>query len=294
MAIGKAPTTRKQSAAAVVPLRCGLKDMVTGGALPQGYYEFANVRTGIAKYKTGQKAPALMVDLYPVNEGNERVGEVHQQFWSAGNIDRIVPVKDGEVADEGSGFGAINGASGISDNSNYAIFLSKLVEAGMPEDFVEDDVTVLEGLIGLIVQTAAPERAGMPRNQGATQKESEDTRPSTIYVVGEIRKGPWEEEDKPKAAPAPAKGKPAASKKAAKFDAIDVLGEALGEVLEGSTEAKQKNVRLKLFSALKKKGLEQEQVDEVLEQFADADTLSAVLEGIGWEMDKAGNLTPAE
>jgi len=293
MAIGKAQPTKKATAA-VVPIKCGVKDLVAGGALPQGYYLFENVRTGIAKYMSGEKAPALMADLVPVNEAGEKVGEARHQFWSAGHIDRIVPLKDGEVADEGTGFGAINGASGISDNANYSIFMQKLVEAGMPEDFVEDDVTVLEGLVGLIVQTAAPDRPGI-RASSATTKEKEETkRPQVIYVVGEVRVAPWEEEEEKPAAKPAAKKAAAPAKKAAKIDPIEVLQEGLTALLDGKDASKKKALRLKLYQWLKNEAkLEQADVDSVLGEF-DSDSLEAVLEAIEWQIDAGGNLTPAE
>ena len=123
----------------------------------------------------GPQTPALKVVM-------DHEGEEVEQFFSAGKADDWAPSKDGTKLIP------VGNATGINRKSNLAILINSLVDAGFPEDKIEDDVSVFEGLKCHMVRKPAEKRPGLVRTPRADGKVFE----ATNLVVDEIQQLPWE------------------------------------------------------------------------------------------------------
>jgi len=184
----------------------------------------------------GPSTPALKVGMTVVDSGDEV-----EQYYSAGKA------QDWEPSDDGTELVAIGKASGINKNSNTAILINSLVEAGFPAEKLGDDCSILDGLECHMVRIPAPERKGIinkPREDGATYVQ-------TVLVVDSITKLPWD-----KAATKKGKG---ASKKAKEVeegvddeDLNEKVMDAVIEILSEEEKAISKKVlAAKVHKALK-------------------------------------------
>lgn len=123
----------------------------------------------------GPQTPALRIDMKHEDEDIE-------QYFSAGKAEDWTPSKDGTKLIP------IGNATGINRRSNLAILITSLIDAGFPEDKIEDDCTVFEGLVCHMVRKPAEKRPGLVRTPRADGKVFEQTN----LVVDEIQKLPWE------------------------------------------------------------------------------------------------------
>lgn len=129
----------------------------------------------------GPTTPALCVKMTVVDSGDEV-----EQYYSAGKA------QDWEPSDDGTELVSVGKASGINRNSNVAILINSMIEAGFPADKIGDDCSVMDGLECHMVRQDAPERKGLvntPREDGRDYKP-------TILVVDEISKLPWDKKGK--------------------------------------------------------------------------------------------------
>jgi hypothetical protein len=130
-------------------------------------------------------------------------GEDVIQYWSIGKSSDWIPSEDGEK------IVSIGRATQINSNSNAAILLKSLVDAGFPEDKITDKITCFVGLEGHMIRVPAPLRKGIAKKT----REDGQVFEQTILTVASITKMPWEKKTgaaKPGAkSPAAGKGKPA-------------------------------------------------------------------------------------
>jgi len=124
----------------------------------------------------GPSIPALAIDLEPDE------GDVITQYWSAGNADDWSPSKDGTK------LVPIGKALSLSKSSNVYQLLKSLVEADFPEDQMEDDISIYEGMKCHMVRIKAPERPGL--------KQKEKKYEASVLVVDTILQMPGKEGEK--------------------------------------------------------------------------------------------------
>lgn len=174
------------------------------------------------------------------------------QHYSAGKLDQFVPSEDGgEQSEEGiyaiptdeliekleaKGVDVDENPPELNSGTNWAFFLRKLMDAGIPEDDMEANVDWLEGKEVRCDRVNQPPRSGV---SGGATGEGGEQRQRQILVVTELL------EEKPKkgaakkgatkAAPAAAAKKGAASKKAASNGGGDI-DEAVSEAIVAALE----------------------------------------------------------
>ncbi len=154
-----------------------------GGLLDNVVVDWTEVRFEMFDYG-GQSdsgpVPALRVTFTPED------GEPSDQYFSAGKAEDWEPSKDGTT------LVAVGNAKGINKSCNMAILIHSLIEAGFPEDKIEDDCTVFEGMITHVVRVPAPKRPGLVVRTRADGRTFEKTN----LVVDKIIKLPWEKSGK--------------------------------------------------------------------------------------------------
>lgn len=166
----------------------------------------------------GPSSPALKLVL-------DVDGDEAEQYWSAGKADDWQPSKDGLT------LVSIGSAKGLNKGSNLGIFLISIIEAGFPEDKLDDDCSIFEGMEAHFVRVPAPKRnvVAQPRADGKTFEQ-------TILVVDKIVKMPWES----KKTAGKATGKAAAATEAGTDVgqlAVDTVMELLAEAGGSVTKA---------------------------------------------------------
>lgn len=122
----------------------------------------------------GTQAPSLAAKL-ALDQGD---GEEVLNYASLGKA----ATANWLPADDGKTLTPVGKATGLANNSNWAIFVSALVNAGFPESRIEDDISCFEGLEGHVIRIPAPERKGLA-------KKRDD---QTVLVINKIHKLPWE------------------------------------------------------------------------------------------------------
>lgn len=125
--------------------------------------------------------PQVAAELvFAVDEGEDQT-----QYLSCGKQFDGTPSANGKTVE-------LNGKStGFNENTNWIVFLKSLVDAGFPQDKLEetDDITILEGLEAHVMLVDAPKRSGIAQ----TRKGKDGTEyPIQNLVVDKIHKLPWE------------------------------------------------------------------------------------------------------
>jgi len=119
-------------------------------------------------------------------------GKEHDQYYSAGAPESWQPSPDGREAVP------LGNQQQINDNSNWAIAIKQLINAGFPEDKLESDCSIFEGLYAFWQRQEGPERVGLPRRRAANPTQAtpgqppQQERPQTILVPTKIHNLPWE------------------------------------------------------------------------------------------------------
>jgi len=190
------------------------EDFTDGGlAMVGAVVECKDVRFEMFDYggkSEGGPVPCLAVSYEDVNSGED----YGRQFYSAGNPQSFL-VDDGELK------AAFDGAK-IRRSSNYAVWITELLNAGFPADMIKGGIKKITGTKVRLVEVPAPKFQGeAQKRKGKDGKEYD----KTIIVAGEIIGLPGE---KPKAEGAPNTGKKkGAGKSAAPAEVDDEMTEAL-------------------------------------------------------------------
>lgn len=201
-----------------------------GGLLDNADVEWKKCEFVMWDYNgNGPQTPALKIEM-------DHEGTDVEQFFSAGKSEDWMPSKDGTKLIP------IGNATGINRKSNLAILINSLIDAGFPEDKIEDDCSVFEGLKCHMVRKPAEKRTGM---QQTPRKDGKVYDPTNL-VVDEIQQLPWEKKGK-----GTAKAKPAAEENTedeGSEEESSVEEEAIGAIME-VLEANPKGIDKKKLAA---------------------------------------------
>ena len=212
-------------------------DFAEGGGLFQGEATWRNPRFEVFDYKGGSNSsPGFMVDMEPEE------GDTIMQFWSAGNADDWTPSKNGKKLI------ATGKATKLSKSSNFYILLNSLVEAKFPENKMEDDVSIYDGMKCNMVRVPAPERKGL--------QQKERKYDPTILVVDSIITFPWEAEEKGKG------GEKVGESNALTEKATEVVMEILGDNPKGIQKMKLAG---EVFKRLKAQKVAQTEINAIVQ-----------------------------
>jgi len=92
-------------------------------------------------------------------------GEEFVQHYSVGDPARVLPSSDGKsIVMQGDN-------ANLNKSSNFFVLMKALEDAGLPDDFLGDDFSVLEGMVTHNIGVPEPTRAGLARPalaEGAT------------------------------------------------------------------------------------------------------------------------------
>jgi len=193
-------------------------------------------------------------------------GAEYVHHYSVGDPERVVPSEDGKS------LVFKTDAVGLNKSSNFFVLLQHLENAGLPEGFMDDDFTALEGMVTHNIGIPEPDRSSM---RGAPAA-GEQRRVRTIAVPDEIIKMPGGKK---------VAGKPA-GKKAAGADGAELVPDALGIIMELVAENGKTKRQDVAAHAIKAK-------NTPLATFAYKITPAQLAEG-GFEVDDAGVITLAE
>lgn len=153
-----------------------------------------------------QPVPAIRLKLDSM-DGTDPV----DQYWSVGKAVDWMP------SDDGKELIPIGKLLQLKTGSNGLLLLASAVNAGMPENKLGEDISVLEGMECHVNRVAAPVRKGLDQKEG-----------TTVLAITKIHKLPWEkdaakEEKKGKKASRSSKGKNKATEKSKSNADIDAL-----------------------------------------------------------------------
>lgn len=194
--------------------------------------------------KIANEIPALRVAFQPyTDDWSAEDGDVHVEHFSAGDPAKIKP------SDDGTTLVAVKKGDEIkvSKSSNFGLFVRSMVEAGLDDNKIDDDVTVFQPLKMHVARRAQPKRGSGIKNA------KEDAQYLACVSIEEETLAEFNGTEAPaapaakgaKAAPA-AKGKPKVDPIATKADA------AIATILETNAIIKKTKLTTAVFQALKK------------------------------------------
>lgn len=128
-----------------------------GGKVPDGDYTIKSVTCEMFDYGgTVEPGPAL---CFVFDDGS---GQTHEQYYSAGKAERLIPSDDKHRMVHPRGE-----AAAWSEGSNASLMLSSLMKAGFPsERLTGDDVTVFNGTKVTITAVAQQKRGLANEKEG--------------------------------------------------------------------------------------------------------------------------------
>jgi len=105
--------------------------------------------------KRAESSPALCVSL------KDTGGDVHDQYYSAGNADDFAPSSDGKALE------IITDREKVHEQTNFAKFMEHLFSAGFPKTAVDnDDIGCLVGTRGHVSQVVIKRTGGNVQAEG--------------------------------------------------------------------------------------------------------------------------------
>ena len=157
-------------------------NFVEGGAVPvDRNLTWKECRFNLFDYtrKTGEVVATTVAAriTYVDDDGAEFV-----QQYSAGDPERFTPSPDGKK------LVAVGTALSLSKSSNFYLLLNALINAGFPENRLDEDISSLDGLYTHNVGMPEPTRVGLVRPAVA----GEAARPRVISIPDQILRLPWE------------------------------------------------------------------------------------------------------
>lgn len=146
-------------------------EMAAGGGLPTDFDGvIINARLTPWDYGKEDMDHILAVRLTILNEDD---GETVVAYYSAGQLKSFQPSMDGvEPVDLENGEGAaldgiyavrVGKAEQLNNNSNWAVWLTTALEAGLPRDLIKPRVDCFEGVRGHWTRLPQPQRTGLKR-----------------------------------------------------------------------------------------------------------------------------------
>lgn len=99
-------------------------------------------------------------------------GNEHPQYWSAGDLQYFAPSEDPKNPDlNGITIVQVGEKTNLNGSTNAALFLNSLVQAGFPEDKLDEgDLRVLEGMVMHVNRVPQPKRSNLPQKPGQSDK----------------------------------------------------------------------------------------------------------------------------
>lgn len=165
-ALGGATTTmsNQQQAVSLRP-----STFAIGGSLLDDVdvtYTRARFGYGYGEGKAGDDAVTLQVVMTD-GDKNEHFG-----YYSVGQ--GFVPSDTGKEGDDANGkfLVPVGDKTAPNNSSNFALLLISMVNAGVPEDMFDGDISQIEGLVGHVNRVPAPKRNNLPTRPG--QKANND------------------------------------------------------------------------------------------------------------------------
>ena len=201
-----------------------------GGLIDNVDVRWESARFAIWDYDGhGPDTPALKVDMIVGDTGEEAT-----QYYSAGKL------SDWEPSEDGTRILAVGKATKLNRGANISILLDSLVEAGFPEEEMDADCTVFDGLECHMVRVPAPKRPGLAPKLDDKGNE----RVSTILVVDKVY-GRGEEKSEVKGSESVVEEKGNGVSEKATETVMEIL-------LENQDGMKKKDLAGKIFQVLKK------------------------------------------
>jgi hypothetical protein len=156
------------------PISVAPSDAVSGGGAPDNVDTTIMEMTATTWDYNGSQEPSAFL-LVKLKDDDETE---HEQYYSAGDLSKIVP------SDDGACFYPAEGSSvtGLNNNCNAYLFLGALVDQGFPEDKLRD-----EGF-----QTAVGLRGHMNAIAPKKKREGLEGGNKPIGVFTKIHSLPWE------------------------------------------------------------------------------------------------------
>lgn len=167
-------------------------------------------------------------------------GQEYTQHYSVSDPERFVPSDDGKT------LVPVGNAQSLNKSSNFFILMTNLVNAGFPENRLEEDISTLDGLRTYNIGIPEPKRSGLAR----TAAEGEQARERIISVPSQILQLPGE---KAKAGAKVTGKKPTA--KAPSADEGNATGLALefvGKIVDEVGGVSRQDIAVRVFSDLAK------------------------------------------
>lgn len=219
-------------------------------------------------------------------------GTEFEQLYSAGT--GFVPSETGDEDENGKTITPIGEKTAPAGGSNFAFFITALVNAGFPEDLLDgDDISVLEGLKAHWNRVPQPKRTNLP-----TRGQQDNAREKTILVCTNIislpgetpAKAPAKTAAKPGAKPTTAPSKAVAGKTAAKPAAAEPdvdLQDELATILVGAfaEQGLTEVTKVKVAQLVFKGAADHANKKELVAMSSKADVLSS-LEGFEFDGSK--------
>lgn len=209
-------------------------------------YERARFGYGYGDGKDGGDAVTLQVVMKD-SDGNEHFG-----YYSIGQ--GFVPSETGKAVDDNNGkfLVPVGDKTAPNNSSNFALLLISMVNAGVPEDLFDGDISTIEGLVGHVNRVPAPKRNNLPTRPG--QKAQNDPTillfTTLISLPGETKKPVAGKAGAAKPGAKPVAGKPAPAA-ATEVDASELEGELIGLFASKGVESMKKIELVKgLFSSI--------------------------------------------
>ncbi len=141
-------------------------------ALPMpvdGKFEWANCGFVLFDYtrKTGEKV-ATTTAAHITFKGED--GTEYEQHYSVGDPARVLPSQDGKAI-------ILQGDNAnLNKSSNFFVLMNALESAGLPEDFMGEDISVLDGMVTHNIGVPETTRAGLAGSAPAVAGAAKRTR----------------------------------------------------------------------------------------------------------------------
>lgn len=270
-------------------------DFVAGGGIPDGVYRVASSEYVPFDYDGNIKDPvtALGWGLVPQTVSGSGAAAQYKdaddklmQHYSVGPMTKFAPSEDKHhLVRTGE-------QTGPGKNSNFFILITSLINAGFPEDKIDADCSVFEGMIAEFKNIAQPKRSGLPQSNLVKTDQASD-RDRTIPVPVVIARLPWD-----KKATVAAKSKAAATTAAATTseaptesngasDIETVFAEIIADVLKGEKgEVPRAKLRLNVFKEANRRKLDAATRDALTKMVADDDQLGLAAMGANFVVSK--------
>lgn len=206
-------------------------EMVEGGAVPvDRNLTWKECRFNLFEYKTKAGEVVATTCALRINYVDDD-GQDYEQQYSVSDPERFIPSQDGKT------LVAVGSAEVLSKSSNFYVLMNALVNAGFPENKLEEDVSSLDGLETYNIGVPMPKRAGLKASEPA-----EGGRERVLSVPSQIIKLPWEK-----------KGKTTAKSKAKEEtedeggDVTDAALEFVGKAVDEESPITRQKLATRLF-----------------------------------------------